>query len=130
MLAAMGTVGRPRVLVVDDEPMSGELVERALRRDYDVTVMSRGDDAIACIRAGASFEVILCDLAMPGVSGVDVFEAVRAAAPQQAARIVFVTGGATSAEGNHLLAAVRDRVLFKPFDKQRLLAAVGTVAKG
>jgi DNA-binding response OmpR family regulator len=126
----MGTVGRPRVLVVDDEPMCGELVERALRREYDVTVMSRGDDAIACIRAGASFEVILCDLAMPGVSGVDVFEALRAAAPAQAARMLFVTGGATSAAGIHLLSAAGDRVLFKPLDRQRLLAAVGTVAKG
>lgn len=121
---------RPRVLVVDDEPFCCELVQRALRRDYDVTVVSHGDDAIACIRGGATFAVILCDLTMPGTSGVDVFHAVRDAAPAQAERILFVTGGATTADAVSLLARAKDRVLFKPFDRQRLLAAVGTLAKG
>ena len=119
-----------RILVVDDEPLCGELVQRALRREYDVTFCSRGDEAIAQIRGGASFDAILCDLRMPGTSGVDVFRAVKDAAPAQAEKIVFVTGGATTADATALLAAQTGRVLFKPFDKQRLLAAVGTVAKG
>ncbi|TMB29249.1 MAG: response regulator, partial [Deltaproteobacteria bacterium] len=61
---------RGRVLVVDDEPMVGSSIRRLLGRDHDVVVVQSGKDAVAKIAAGERYDVILCDLLMPEMTGM------------------------------------------------------------
>ena len=111
-----------RVLVVDDEPMVGRLVERALAPVHRVTAVTSGREALARLEAGERFDVILCDLTMPGMSGMALHERVLALAPDQAARMVFLSGGAFTAPARAFLE--RHPALEKPFDLRALEAVI------
>jgi two-component system cell cycle sensor histidine kinase/response regulator CckA len=115
--------GKLRVLVVDDEPKVGISLGRMLR-DWEVHVVEDGRDALELLRQGASFDVVLCDLMMPHVSGMDLFEQVRGRDAELARRFVFMTGGAFTPRAREFVAEVPNVTLEKPFDKAQVLAAV------
>src|SRR5207247_1132132 len=62
---------RRRVLVVDDEPLIGQVLLRILRSDYDVSVPKSSTEALARILGGERYDVILCDLLMPRLTGME-----------------------------------------------------------
>lgn len=105
--------GRARVLVVDDEPMVGRAISRGLR-DHDVTVVTSGTDALALLQRGERFDAVLCDVMMPSMPGFDLHDHVRVLAPDQADRMVFMTGGATTPRAREFVASRGDTVLQKP----------------
>jgi len=104
-----------RVLVVDDEPLVGRSIRRALK-GHDVEVVSGGAAAIELLLEGRPFDVIFCDLMMPTVSGMDVFERVSEANPEIAERFVFMTGGAFTPRAHRFLETTENEALEKPFD--------------
>ncbi|MEZ4252949.1 MAG: response regulator [Polyangiales bacterium] len=116
---------RRRVLIVDDEPSMGRTLAIALGPEFDVEVATSGEDALAILDRDESFEVILCDLMMPGVSGMDVHERLVAEHPERASRMVFMTGGAYTPRARTFLAEVAPRCLQKPFFIDDVRAAVG-----
>lgn len=122
------TPSPPRVLVVDDEPMLANLVRHVLEREYDVTVAHSGTDALERILFNEAFDVVLCDVRLPGLTGRELLEAVRDAAPEQAARFVFMSGGLEDPEADF----VRDNGLVlvqKPFGIGQLRRLVADVAR-
>ena len=68
--------------------------------------------------------MVLCDLSMPVVSGEQLYARLRAVAPEQAARVVFVTGGAVAPGAREFLEASTNERLDKPIDVARLRALV------
>lgn len=112
-----GTTGRVlRVLVVDDEPLVAESIRLVLADEFDVTSMTDPAQALASLTSGNSYDVILCDVMMPKMNGVDLRNRVHAYDPELAARIVFMTGGILVEKIHQLLATVPNHVLAKPFD--------------
>jgi PAS domain S-box-containing protein len=111
-----------RVLVVDDEPMVGRMVERALGAVHRVQSVTSGQRALDLLVAGERFDVILCDLMMPAMSGIDLHERIRALAPEQADRMVFLSGGAFTRRAREFLELHPS--LDKPFDLQALEATI------
>ncbi len=109
--------GVANVLVIDDEELVGRSIRRALR-SHDVQVVTTGRDAIRLLtgQESADFDIVFCDLMMPELSGMDVFEAVERANPTVAERFVFMTGGAFTPRARHFLEATRNECLEKPFD--------------
>ena len=90
---------RPQVLIVDDEPLVREALGRALGRDFNITLASSGSEAFAILvaKAGAPFDVVLCDLMMADLSGMDLYaEMLRNAPPRWAERFVFLGRAAPS----------------------------------
>ena len=108
---------RLRILVADDEPLVGAALRRALAA-HDVTVVSGGAAAIAAIRdpRDGDFDLVLCDVMMPDLSGPRVYEAVRESHPALLPRFVFITGGVLHEASRKFLHSVSNRVLYKPFD--------------
>ena len=117
--AKSGDAATARILVVDDEEMIGMILRRALK-PHDITVMSSAVDALAQISSGARFDAILCDLMMPGMTGMEFHTALSERFPDQARAVMFLTGGAFSTEAAAFLAAVPNEQLEKPFDIARL----------
>jgi len=119
---------RSRVLVIDDEPMIGRVIQSALKSEHDVIFESRAADALARLEAGEAFDLILCDLAMPNISGPDVFNIVSARWPELLPRLIFMTGGSFTASTRAFLDTTTATVLAKPFavDELRKLARVRT----
>ncbi len=62
--------------------------------EHDVTLTTNAVDALMRIRNGETFDVILCDLMMPEMTGVDFYVELQKLAQDQAMRVVFLTGGA------------------------------------
>jgi CheY-like chemotaxis protein len=118
---------RLRVLVADDEPLVGAALRRALAA-HDVTVVSGGGAAITAIQREDEFDLVLCDVMMPDVSGPRVYEAVRESHPALLPRFVFITGGVVHEASRKFLQSVTNRVLYKPFDLATLREMVLTHA--
>jgi CheY-like chemotaxis protein len=114
---------RGNVLIVDDEPMVGASLARLLR-GHDVTVLTRASEALALLAAGRSFDLILSDLMMPEMSGVELYQQLEELFPDAAPRVVFVTGGAFSPAARAFLDRVANERLNKPVDAQVLRALV------
>jgi CheY-like chemotaxis protein len=114
-----------RVLVVDDEPLVGRAVARVLGQRHEVLVATSGREALALIDDGRDFDLVLCDLMMPGMSGMELYAAVATRAAELLDRFVFLTGGAFTVEAEAFLNSTRAERIIKPFDSAalRLLAA-------
>ncbi|HKO92233.1 MAG TPA: ATP-binding protein, partial [Polyangiaceae bacterium] len=85
---------RGRILVVDDEPLITKVVRRTLGREHHVETLNSAAEALVRIRAGERFDIILCDLMMPQVTGMDFHKELIDTVPDQASRMVFLSGGA------------------------------------
>ena len=105
---------RARVLVIDDEPLIARILQRGLSR-HQVTIASEARDALARIQRGETFDVILCDLMMPDVSGIDVHEFLTREYPAVARRVVFMTGGAFTSKARRFLSTITNERIDKPF---------------
>ncbi|MBL8952833.1 MAG: response regulator [Myxococcaceae bacterium] len=114
---------RRKILVVDDEPFVGRSVRRTLG-DHDVLLASSGREALARFVAGEHFDVVICDLMMPEMTGMDLHAALEQRWPEAAGRMIFLTGGAFSPSAQAFLDRVPNTKLSKPFDSAELRAAV------
>jgi len=120
---------RHRVMLVDDEPMVVQTMERLLRRDFDITVALCGQDALAHIAGGARFDAIVSDVMMPNMTGIELIEELQKLAPDQAQRLIFLSGGAFTAEARERLQAIGAPQLEKPVSAKELRACVSRVAE-
>jgi signal transduction histidine kinase len=115
---------RGRIMVVDDEPIVCFSLERLLSTEGEVVALTNAPQALALIRAGERFDVILCDLMMPEMDAPVLYEEIRRIAPAQAERMVFVTGGAFTVRAREFLENVPNARLGKPFDVEALVELV------
>lgn len=118
---------RRRVLVVDDEPLIGTTL-RILLDEHDVKVVTSGRAARELIAGGAEFDVVLCDLMLDDVSGMELARWIEETNPAMAERMVFMTGGAFTDDARRFLHGIPSaRQLEKPFSSdeiQRILRSV------
>ncbi|MCP3097555.1 PAS domain S-box protein [Myxococcus sp. K15C18031901] len=115
---------RGRLLVVDDEPLVCTALGRTLRPHHDVTLATRAQDALERIEAGEHYDVVFCDLMMPGMSGMDFYATLVQRHPDHARRVVFLTGGAVTPAARAFLESVPSPHIEKPFAGRELLSLV------
>jgi CheY-like chemotaxis protein len=115
-----------RVLLIDDEVVMHRLVSRVLA-DCEVTVQDDARKALELIATGAQFEVVLCDLRMRNMNGMEFFQALQAARPALAERVLFITGGATEPAAQRFVDEHPGLILHKPVEVARLRAAVAAL---
>lgn len=106
------------ILVIDDDPVVTRMLSRVLA-GHNVEVAHSGSDALKRLKT-QSFSLILCDLTMPGMSGMDFYDAVNSISAELAQRIIFMTGGAFTSESHEFLCQHSDSWLEKPFDIRTL----------
>jgi CheY-like chemotaxis protein len=116
-----------RILVVDDyAPFCNSV--RLMLRDHQVEVALDGREAIARLAGDPGFDVLLLDLNMPGVSGLDVYEHLKRGRPEAGTRVIFMTGGATTRLAAERLDALDAPRLAKPFREPELRALLAGAA--
>jgi CheY-like chemotaxis protein len=111
---------RGRILIIDDDRLFSTAMERCLSVGHDVVAVNDAEDALHLLESGARFDLIFCDMMMPGMTGMEFFSAVRARFPEHAMRTVFLTGGTFAADARAFLEWVPNPYLEKPFEVQRL----------
>ena len=117
-------VRRGHILLIDDDDMVAQVVRRALLREHAVTTLSSAAAALELFRRGERFDVVLCDLMMPQMSGIDLHRELQALDEAQAARVVFMTGGAFTPRARSFLDSVPNGRIEKPFEISALRALV------
>ncbi len=115
---------RGRVLVIDDEAIVTRAIARSLEREHDVSVSASGGEALGRLGSGERFDVILCDLMMPQMTGMGFHARLQDTMPEQADRILFMTGGAFTPETHAFLDLHPTRRIEKPLDMGNLRALI------
>jgi len=120
--------GTLNVLVVDDEPGIRQATARFLNRSgMQVRAVSDGAEALRALRT-QPFDVILCDVRMPGMNGRDFLTRLREQAPRLVSTLIFATGDTLEPDTAALLADAGAPSLAKPFDFDALERLVREVA--
>jgi signal transduction histidine kinase/CheY-like chemotaxis protein len=122
--SAVDAPDRPRLqlLVVDDEPAVLASIRRLLEPRYGVEVAADVDSGLEHL-AGRSYDLVLCDVMMPGGGGERLFRTLRERSPSAARRVVFLTGGAITEGARRFLHEQPQPVLYKPLELHDLAVA-------
>jgi CheY-like chemotaxis protein len=99
-----------------------------LSPSHDAVAVSSAREAIARIEAGERFDAIVSDLMMPDLTGMELHDRLLVVAPEQAGRMIFMTGGAFTARAREFLQRVSNPRIDKPVEPANLLAIVGGFA--
>jgi CheY-like chemotaxis protein len=109
-----------RVLVIDDDPEVREALARIIGPPHLVEQAESGQVARELLVGGADYDVIFCDLMMPDVTGMDLYEAVTARRPELLERMIFMSAGAFTPRAAEFFERVSARRIDKPFDPVRV----------
>ena len=115
---------RRRILVIDDEPLIVAVLKRTLAEAHDVVGESDPREALTRLLTDPPFDVVLCDLMMPGLTGMDVYASVARERPGLEQRFVFISGGSFTQPAREFLEKIPNARLTKPFAMRDLVAAV------
>jgi signal transduction histidine kinase/ActR/RegA family two-component response regulator len=116
-----------RVLIIDDEQQVAQVLARLLDAQA-VTTLYSGREALALLATGRRFDLILCDLMMPDLSGMDLYEQLRVSDRAAAEAIVFMSGGTFTERAREFRASVANIFLDKPIALTTLRALVAVHA--
>jgi DNA-binding NtrC family response regulator len=122
--AAMAAGGRRSVLVIDDDAQVSALVERILSRAGYAAEAEREPLRALELVSQRHYDVVVCDLLMPQISGMELHERVSQLSPTLARRFIFITGDATRPTVQSFLQGSGLPYVLKPFAAQQLLAVV------
>ena len=126
--ASARTAASRRLLLVDDEPLVVRALSRLLElKGLKVDVAVDGIEALERLAVGAAYDVVVTDLMMPGMSGIEFADRLATSYPALRRRLIVLTGGAVSAKGEAFLARRDLSVLHKPVRPEELLAAINTL---
>jgi PAS domain S-box-containing protein len=114
--------------VIDDEPMVVTSLRRLLP-DHRVLAYASVDAAVAALVGEPLPDVVLCDVMMPGLNGIDVAEQLASRRPEARARLVFMSGGAFTPRVQRFFETSTTRVLRRPFEANELLAVLAEVER-
>jgi signal transduction histidine kinase len=118
---------RARILVIDDEPALCQIVQRLLSPENDVMTSTDAKRALQLLASDSNFDVILCDLMMPEMTGMEFHEQLRRTSAELASRTVFLTGGAFTSHAARFLDGVPNWRIEKPFDLATLRSTIAKV---
>ena len=118
--------GRPRVLVVTDDPETAETVRAAIGADHDVTVSTSALRAVE-LMSTAELDIVLCELQLRGLHGREIYDRLRISRPRLADRIVFLSSGHVNEDERAFLSAHHH--LDKPVRREALRAAVDAIER-
>jgi PAS domain S-box-containing protein len=121
---------KARILVVDDEQVVRDLVKRVLAGEgYEVDTVDNADDALKEIES-KRYNLMLLDIKMPGISGVELYGSIQKIARSLARRVVFITGDVMAADTEKFLSETKVPHIAKPFNAEQLRREVKRALTG
>jgi CheY-like chemotaxis protein len=121
---------RGKVLIVDDEPAIRNILARILsNKGHKAQTVSNGKAALAMLQ-DTGYDLLVADLKMSGVSGIDLYETLKKKRPEMADKTIFITGDTMTEETNEFLASSGRPYLAKPFTPMEFLQTIEDVLAG
>lgn len=117
--------GSLRLLVAEDEPHIRRILATLLEASgFRVTVVVDGTEAMARLEADDPFDLVLLDLLMPGMTGLEVLEAMRALPHREGLPVIILTAKGQDVDREKAFALGADDFITKPFSPKKLLNRV------
>jgi C4-dicarboxylate-specific signal transduction histidine kinase/ActR/RegA family two-component response regulator len=116
---------RARILLVDDEKFFINAMSRLLGGEHEVHGVTTAREALALLDSGEEFDLVLCDLMMSEMSGIEFHAELASRDPKAATRIVFMTGGAFTPRARSFLQGTSNRCVEKPLDLETIDELIG-----
>jgi len=108
-------LNKRKILIVDDDPQIRKILERMLKGpDYDVRMVADGDAAIEQVKADPP-DLVILDIMMPGISGIEVCSEIRKSRPQSGIQILMLSAKESQADRRRALEYGADDYVTKPF---------------
>ncbi len=118
----MPTTVSPRILIVDDEVEITEILADLLSEEYKCLKAGSAEDALALLRQGEKFQLVISDITMPGMSGLEMIPHVKQLSPETV--VVMISGMQTVESAIGALRLGAFDYLMKPFDLRQVEAVV------
>jgi signal transduction histidine kinase len=120
-----------RILVMDDEVTLLRAIQRILQDEgHTIVACSDASAGLAHIDAGEQFDLVISDLMMPGMTGLDFYELLKRRHPAATHKVVFITGGALTPQVATFLESIPNSTLEKPFKLAQLIDTVNAALRG
>jgi len=116
----IGELGSAKILVIDDDPGVGRALRLMLEDEHDVTCFTSPREGLRALLQDQSYDLVFCDLMMPELTGIDIYQVLRFNRPGYETRLVFMTGGAFTASAKRFLSQVPNARIEKPFNLKAL----------
>lgn len=113
-----------RILAIDDEEIIRRGIVAALGSTNAIDAVASAEEALERLDRGCQYDLVLCDLQMPGLTGPRFYAALQERHPELLPRTMFMTGGAFTEEARRFLEEIAPTVLAKPFTRKELREAV------
>jgi DNA-binding NtrC family response regulator len=123
----MNELKRSKIVVIDDEALLAETLGCWLENDYDVSVFSDPVAALSALKAMDRCDVIFCDLMMPKMNGMEIYNQLSKDRKGLERRMVFMTGGAFIPSTIAFLEMVPNHQLEKPFTMQAVHSVIQSI---
>ena len=121
---------RPRILIVDDEPVVRELVQTVLGdAGCEAIVRGTGPEAMLAIERDGPFEALVADLRLPGLDAIGLHRQLAQARHPLADHMIVMTGDVGDASIDRFVRKTGNRLLRKPFALHKLTAAVSATLR-
>ena len=115
-----------RILLIDGEVLLRLSLGDALRHEgHEVTIVADGAEALLTIRGGSTLDLIVCDIDLPKVNGLELLEAGRKERPETP--FIVMTAYGLGADGRAAVESGAAELLTKPFEVEMLLQAIARV---
>jgi len=121
------TLPASRILVIDDEPALCAVIRRLLQQEHEIIGFVDATAALEYLQQDNAFDVVICDIMMPNMSGIEFFGELKKSEPPLAQRTLFMTGGAFTLPTRQFLGTVSNPLLEKPFETNALHVAIARV---
>lgn len=128
-ITVLPTAEKSRILILDDEQSLLNSFRRILSQNYEVVGYRRGALALEWLNETGSPDVILCDLIMPEMSGIEFYRSVCEQHADLAERFIFITGGTVTLEAQRFVENCGHPVIKKPFNMLEIVTKVDKITR-
>ncbi len=129
--AAHRSLSRGRILIADDEPHIRRILQTLLEMaGFDVDLRQDGTDALEAVQGTDHYDLILLDIMMPGATGLEVLEKIRAMEARKSTPVVILTAKGQDADRQAAFSLGANDFLTKPFSPKKLLARIHQIIEG
>ncbi len=117
-------IKKKRILLIDDEALLLKAYKRNLQRDYDVSTCESSEEALELLKRDQNFDLILCDIVMPGMSGLDLYKILQKDYNDLSKKVIFCSGSGFGATSKVLSESYNNIYLQKPISMAKLKESI------
>jgi two-component system chemotaxis response regulator CheY len=115
---------KKKILVIDDEKSIRFIIENTFNKDFDVTTLNNGMDALVYLQTGNLPDIIICDVEMPVLNGIEFIRRMRESGYFEEIPLIMLSGKEESADKIKCFEMGADDYVLKPFNPKELIARI------